>query len=80
MINTTLGPMEESVLSRHDTATESKSETVSTVEYCLATCNGTAHLTGIPDSVSHFCNKHVHRSVHVTIKKIEAAAGVAARL
>lgn len=78
LINTTVGPLEDDLLMRRDGEIDNDNETTTTVEYCLVGCNGPAHVTGIPDSPSHFCNQHVHRSAHVTLKKNVAAEGVAA--
>jgi hypothetical protein len=77
MITTTLGLIEESMLMKREGVIDNENEFTTTVEYCLSGCNGPAHVTGKPDSLSHFCNQHVHRSVHVTVKKLESAAGLA---
>src|ERR1043166_5810648 len=69
LINTTLGEVEESELQRLDGRIDNDNETTQTVEYCLINCPGEAHKRGTPDADSHFCNLHVHRSVHVTLKQ-----------
>lgn len=76
-INTTLGLVDESELQKLDGSIDNDNERTATVEYCLANCPGDAHKTGTADSDSHFCNLHVHRSVHVTLKKPVTLAGVA---
>lgn len=80
LINTTCGPLEEDLLIRRDGLVDNENEKTTTVEYCLIGCNGPAHVTEKPDSPGHFCNQHVHRSVHVTLKKNVLADGVAAAL
>lgn len=80
MITTTLGLMDESQLVKREDSITNHNEVTQAVEYCIIGCRGVAHITGQPDSVSCFCNQHVHRSVHVTIKKIEASHGIAASL
>jgi hypothetical protein len=80
MILTTLGLMDESLLIKREGLIENESESTSTVEYCVSGCRGVAHVTGLADSLSHFCNQHVHRSVHVTVKKIDAVESAIAQL
>lgn len=77
MITTTLGERDESTLLKYQTVRETDEQRVTTVEYCLADCDGPAHRTGQPDAPSHRCNKHVHRSVAVVIKKGLLAHGSA---
>jgi len=77
-INTINGPMDESLLLKREGSTDNDNETAVTVEYCLKDCPGDAHKTGVADSEGHFCNLHVHRSAHVTLKKNVTAEGVAA--
>lgn len=48
---------------------ENENEIVESFEACLIGCPGQAHQTGVPDSTRHFCNLHVHRSAHTTLKK-----------
>lgn len=77
-VNTTLGPLDELLLVRHDGIIDNENESTTSVEYCLKGCSGPAHVTGQADAESHFCSQHVHRSVHVTLKKVaagESAAG-----
>jgi hypothetical protein len=78
LITTTLGPIDEALLIKREDLTDNENETTAAVEYCLIGCRGAAHVTGQADTTSHFCNQHVHRSVHVTVKKTEAAGGVVA--
>ena len=68
MIETTLGPLDESLLIKRENVIDNENERTTSAEYCLAGCNGWAHITGQPDAETHFCNQHVHRSVHVTLK------------
>lgn len=70
-ITTTLGDVDEALLMKREDSIDNENEKTGIVEYCLNGCNGPAHVTGIPDSATHFCNQHVHRSVHVTVKKTE---------
>ena len=77
LITTTLGPLPESALVKREGLVDNDNERTTTVEYCLINCSGSAHATHTPDSPSHFCNNHVHRSVHVTVKKIAETAGAA---
>lgn len=78
MINTTQGEMDESLLITRTGEIDNENELTSTVEYCLRDCKGQAHRTGVPDAVGHFCSRHVHRSVHVKLKKNVTVEGVAA--
>lgn len=74
----TIQEVEEATLQRRDDILDNENETTKTVEYCFIDCSGVAHKTGYPDSISHFCNKHVHRSASVVLKKgllAEATAG-----
>ena len=69
MIETTLGPRDESTLTKSSGTIDNDIETTTWVEYCLANCPGQAHQTGDPDEVHLFCAHHIHRSVHVTLKQ-----------
>ncbi len=80
MVNTTLGPLPESTLVKREDVVDNDNERTTSIEYCLIGCKGLAHVTRTPDSQSYFCNQHVHRSVHVIVKKIEAALGMVAQL
>lgn len=53
---------------------------IEAVEYCLVGCDGPAHVTNVADSAAHFCDRHVHRSVHVTAKRFPSCVGSAASL
>lgn len=72
MINTTKGPLDESLLLKREDVIDNDNERTNAVEYCLAGCSGPAHSTGQPDSASCFCSQHVHRSVHVALKRVDA--------
>lgn len=61
--------IDDSLLQRRDSIVDDEVEYTQIVEYCLKDCSGVAHLTGQPDSVSHFCNFHVHRSADCRLKK-----------
>lgn len=76
-VNTTLGPIDESELQKLENVIDNENEHTTTIEYCLANCPGEAHKTGKPDSVSHFCGLHVHRSAHITLKQPVTLEGVA---
>lgn len=69
MINTTLGPMDETTLIKREQVIDNDNEHTTTIEYCLPDCEGQAHQTGIPDADSHFCNHHIHRGAHVALKQ-----------
>lgn len=69
--------MDTSLLIRHDGVIDNDNERTTTTEYCVLGCQGKAHQSGIPDAASHFCNHHVHRSGHVTLKKWPDAVGTA---
>jgi len=75
MITTTLGPLDESLLIKRENVIDNENECTSSVEYCLKGCNGQAHITGQADAETHFCNQHVHRSVHVTLKRVAVSEG-----
>lgn len=69
MIFTTLGEIDDSLLIKHDGGFDNDIETTTWVEYCLSSCPGDAHRTGIPDAPHCFCAQHVHRSVSVHLKQ-----------
>lgn len=69
MITTTKGLMDESTLLKREGIVDNANEYTTTIEYCLADCDGQAHKTGIADCESHFCNKHIHRGAHVALKE-----------
>jgi hypothetical protein len=78
-ITTTLGLIDEALLIKHEGSFDNENERAETVEYCLQGCKGPAHITGKADSDSYFCSQHVHRSVHVTLKRFafsESEVGV----
>ena len=65
--------MEEAKLQKKTAVVDNANEHTISVEYCLAGCDGSAHRTGVPDARSFFCSKHVHRSAHVTLKRLPPA-------
>ena len=67
-VQTKFGEMDEDKLRKKEGMLDNDNEKTTTVEYCLADCDGPAHTTGVPDSPHCFCSKHVHRSVDVTLK------------
>lgn len=69
MITTTQGLMDEATLIKHEGLIDNDIERTTSVEYCLPGCEGQAHLSGNRDAVEYFCQHHIHRSVHVTLKK-----------
>lgn len=73
LIHTTKGDLDESLLWKKEGEVNNDNEHTISVEYCLAHCEGPAHKTGESDSQSFFCSQHVHRSVHVTLKKNPSA-------
>ena len=77
LILTTRGMLEDSVLIKTETDFDNDHERTSTVEYCLAACEGQAHRTGVADAPSFFCAQHVHRSVSVALKEWPSAAAEA---
>jgi len=68
-IQTTLGEIDESLLQKYEGGFEDDNEKTRWVEYCLKECDGVAHRTGIPEAAPVFCKKHIHRSVHIDLKK-----------
>lgn len=79
IITTTLGPLDDSLLIKREDVIDNEDERTVAIEYCLNTCTGLAHVTNQPDSEMHFCNQHVHRSVHIALKKVafsESEVGV----
>lgn len=69
IINTTLGPLDETLLQKREGGIDNENECTTWVEYCLKDCTGDAHQTGVADAESHFCSQHVHRSAHIALKK-----------
>lgn len=76
MINTTLGPMDETTLLKREGIVDNANEYTTTIEYCLPDCDGRAHKTGVPDADGHFCNKHIHRGANVALKKGNEAISI----
>lgn len=79
IIQTTLGLLDEALLIKHEGSIDNDNERTETVEYCLIGCKGPAHVTGQPESEMFFCRQHVHRSVHIALKKVafsESEVGV----
>ena len=72
--------MDESLLDKYEGFVDNDNERTTTVEYCLLGCEGAAHKTGIADSDTYFCARHVHRSAHIALKKGALAFGVAGSL
>lgn len=69
--------VEDSELQLKITRIDDAVEETTNVEYCWKDCPGSAHLTGIPDCSSHFCDLHVHRSAAVRCKVNVFATGEA---
>jgi len=65
----------EDLLQKKETLRDDAVERTRMVEYCWKTCPGTAHITGLPDSPSHFCDFHVHRSARIDLKVGLCASG-----
>lgn len=78
LVSTTQGVMDDSRLQKRVTKIDNENELTTAIEYCVLGCIGPAHNSEKPDSDSHFCSRHVHRSVHVTLKKFVGGLGVAA--
>lgn len=68
---------EDVLIKRAGVVRDDDDYTITVVEFCLLDCQGRAHGTGVPDSVAHFCDAHVHRSVDVVAKRYPVMAGVA---
>lgn len=75
IILTTLGERDDAELVKRAERLEDDEMIVDTVEYCLPSCDGRAHMGNVPDATSHFCDRHIHRSVHVTMKQWPAGLG-----
>lgn len=69
MITTTLGDRDEAELLKHDDVVDNDHEHTTVVEYCLKDCPGAAHQTGQATGAHCFCERHIHRSAHVTLKR-----------
>ena len=74
IVNTTLGPKPESELIRTTVQVETVDQIVTSHEYCLAGCSGSAHRTGVADAEGLLCRQHVHRSLNVHIKRFPEGA------
>jgi len=68
-VPTIVGEMDEAQLIRRDDVVDTDIEHTTSVEYCLTDCQGAAHRTGQASGTGCFCERHVHRSVHVTLKQ-----------
>jgi hypothetical protein len=62
IITTTRGDLDDAQLVKREGVIDNENETTTWTEYCLLACAG-PHLDG------ESCARHVHRSVHVTLKK-----------
>ena len=74
-MHTLLGEVDATALQELQTVTEIGSAAedyhavVTAHEFCLKTCGGTAHVTGIPDAPGLFCKDHIRRDVAVRVLK-----------
>jgi hypothetical protein len=68
-VPTIVGERDEAQLLRRDDLWDTETEHTTAVEYCLVDCPGLAHQTGQATGTGCFCERHVHRSVHVTLKQ-----------
>jgi hypothetical protein len=69
IINTRLGEMDDGALMAPlRSILENDDQRVEMIEYCVLGCEGHAHVTGVAQGDGCFCELHVHRSVHVTVK------------
>lgn len=69
MITTLLGDMDETQLRKMTGGHTNDNETAEWVEYCLPDCDGEAHKTGQSQGAGLYCDKHIHRSVSVHLRK-----------
>lgn len=74
IVETTLGPKPESELIRTTVQVETIDQGVTSTEYCLAGCQGPAHVTGVADAPGVHCRAHIHRSVRVHVKRFPEGA------
>ena len=65
--------MDEAQLQKKTGVVDNENEHTTWVEFCRLGCDGAAHQTGKHDAPSFFCSKHVHRSAHVTLKRLPPA-------
>lgn len=70
--------IDESRLQKREDVIENDDHRIVAVEYCLANCDGDAHRTGIAQGLGSFCERHVHRSVDMTVKRWPIEAGAVA--
>lgn len=75
MIMTTLGEMDEALLQRHDLQIDNEDHRLDAVEYCVRDCQGQAHITGIAQGDGCFCERHIHRSVDLHVKRFPVECG-----
>lgn len=80
LINTTHGPMDDSLLMLHKTTPTHGDGVYQFVihEYCVKGCKGQAHRTKRPDASdgSVFCHLNVHRSVDATMTRWPIGMGI----
>jgi hypothetical protein len=69
LIFTTLGEIDEDLLRRTDGKIDNDNECTIWTEHCLKDCDGPAHQSNQPDEPWLFCQKHVKREVHITLKQ-----------
>lgn len=68
------GEVDEATLIKRVDSLNNANETTVATEYCVVGCTGPAHVSGVPDSPSHFCNSHVKREVNMVLKPVAAGA------
>jgi hypothetical protein len=74
----TFRQVDESELTKRVDVSENDDQKLVATEYCLTGCGGAAHTTGVAQGDGSFCERHVHRSVHLTIKRYPEFAGAIA--
>jgi hypothetical protein len=80
LIDTLLGPIDESQLLKREECIDNDNERTVTVEYCAIDCDGEAHRTGVAQGVGCFCPKNIRRDVGMELKRGVFAEAIAAFL
>ena len=75
IIQTAVGPMDESDLIKRIDKDETEDWSSEAVEYCVKGCHGQAHVFNRADGPGVFCRFNVKRQPTVTLKKFSEMLG-----
>lgn len=79
IVNTSQGPIDDSLLIKFKNVTTENDYRITTREYCVKGCPGDAHRRNEPDAPWVFCKFHIHRSVDAVMLKWSEGMGALAQ-